>query len=323
MRFLKTFGLILLIVLGVMLIVPLFFSSKVIVSESTHVNAMPANVFRQVNILRNWSDWSPFESEDPNMISTYEGPEMGVGATHIWKSVRMGDGQMTIAESQPYRYIRIELDFYDRGQAANEWQFEQNPDGTHVTWTMTFDKLGYPLGRILGIFMPGMMRSYLIDGLANLKKIAEEKAPPSETMEVAVESFAAIIIADTVPFRNFTEQMSQNFAQLYNHSRMAGVDLAGHPFAVFSQWDTAGYIHYAVGFQVYGELRESSQVQYKVFPACNAIMATLYGTYDGFEAVHTDIQLFMAEHGLVEAGYPWEVYVVGPNDDRRPNKMDH
>lgn len=320
MRIIKTLGLILIIVLAILLIVPLFFSSTVVTSESIQIQASPKLVFRQVNIIRNWADWSPFEAEDPNIVSNYEGPEMGVGATHVWKSNPLGDGKMTITESNPYAHIKLGLDFYDRGTAANDWLFEESSEGVNVTWSMTFEDLGYPLGRLLGIFMPSMMKTYQVKGLNKLKEITENQQEPIHIIELEVEPFAAITIVDSVGFEQFITQFEQNFQQLFNYAHIAGVDIAGPPFAMYMNWDTTTYIHYRVGLPVYGEVLESGNISYYQHHACTALMATHYGDYDSFDEVHRSLNLFIQEQGFNYAGYPWEVYVRGPESEVDPDK---
>jgi hypothetical protein len=175
MKFFKRFLLFLLILIVLVLIVAIFLPAKVYVEESVLVNAPAELIFRQVNNLKSWESWSPFQKEDTAMTSTYEGPEAGVGAVQKWKSEVNGDGSMTITESIKDSLIKMKLDFAKQGVPTSDWKFEKQGMATKVTWNVDMERLGYPMGRIFGLFMPKMMHKSFKDGLENLKKLCEEK----------------------------------------------------------------------------------------------------------------------------------------------------
>ena len=77
------------------------------VSRSATVNAPPAAVFTQVNDFRKWEAWSPWLKMDPNTKVTFDGPAEGKGAKYAWVSEKTGEGNMTIAESQPNERVKL------------------------------------------------------------------------------------------------------------------------------------------------------------------------------------------------------------------------
>ena len=82
------------------------------VVRSAAVTALPDVVFAQINDFHKWEAWSPWAKMDPNAKSSYEGPMAGVGAKMSWAgNMKVGEGSMTIIESQPNNLVRFRLDF--------------------------------------------------------------------------------------------------------------------------------------------------------------------------------------------------------------------
>jgi len=82
------------------------------VVRSATMSAAPGAVFAQVNDLRKWQAWSPWENIDPNLKRKYEGAAAGAGAVYSWQGNKgVGEGRMTITESRPNELINIKLEF--------------------------------------------------------------------------------------------------------------------------------------------------------------------------------------------------------------------
>ena len=56
---------------------------------------------------------SPYVKLDPDAKYTFAGPRAGVGATLAWTGNKhIGDGRMTMIESQPNELVRMRLEFF-------------------------------------------------------------------------------------------------------------------------------------------------------------------------------------------------------------------
>ena len=79
--------------------------------ERTAVVHAPADVVHGViNDLRQWGRWSPYDSRDPNMKKTYDGPAAGPGAMYLWNgNSQVGEGKLTILESKPGELVKMRL----------------------------------------------------------------------------------------------------------------------------------------------------------------------------------------------------------------------
>ncbi len=174
MKPLKLTVTIILILVVLILVLPLFLSKNVDVSGSKCMKASRGNVFEQVNVLKNWQNWSPFTS-DSTMQVTYEGNDEGVGAKYIWTGEKVGNGSLEIVKSEPGKYIKTKLDFGPQGTAAGEWEFGTKGDSTCVTWTIHIYNLQYPFGRWLGLMMKSGMKPVIDKALTKMKRVVEHE----------------------------------------------------------------------------------------------------------------------------------------------------
>jgi carbon monoxide dehydrogenase subunit G len=146
------------------------------VARSTHILAPPTAAFGQVNDIKKWEAWSPWLKLDPNARSSYEGPSAGAGAAMAWAgNNKVGEGRMTITESQPPELVRFRLDFFKpmAGTSTAEFTFKPEGDQTVVTWAM-FGKNNFK-AKAFGLFVncDRMIGGQFEKGLASMKSIVE------------------------------------------------------------------------------------------------------------------------------------------------------
>jgi Polyketide cyclase / dehydrase and lipid transport len=148
--------------------------------ERTATIAAPAEViFPHLNDFHAWTAWSPWEKLDPNMVRTYGGAESGAGATYHWVgNDKVGEGNMTITESDPSRDLEIRLEFLKPWKATNTAKFVLAPaaGGTQVTWSIdgNHDFAGKAMSLMMD--MDKMLGGDFEKGLAELKTVAEAEA---------------------------------------------------------------------------------------------------------------------------------------------------
>jgi hypothetical protein len=167
--------------LGVLIMVALLFAASrpthFAYTRSATMAAGPEAVFAEVNDFHRWGAWSPWARLDPHMVSTYNGPKTGPGATFGWSSERMlvGSGYMTITELDPAHSITIDHRFrrpFDVKSTAH-FTFEPAQEGTLVTWAV---KGNYGLlSKIVSVFvnMDKRIGADFERGLAALKRVVE------------------------------------------------------------------------------------------------------------------------------------------------------
>lgn len=139
-------------------------------------------VFGVLNDLRQFSRvlvlfGSSWETLEPTLQKTFEGPEAGVGQSFAWSGKEVGKGKMTIEESVPGQKVGMKLVFVEpmASTAACTLILAGTPTGSVVTWSMAGDHNF--IGKALGLFMnmDNMLGADIEKGLALLKTAAESK----------------------------------------------------------------------------------------------------------------------------------------------------
>lgn len=169
------------VIVIVFLIVVALQPSAYRVTRSAIVAAPPEAVFPHVNELKKWAAWNPWEKLDPNMKLTYAGPNAGVGASYSWVgNNEVGEGRMTITESNPNEVIRFKLEFFKPMAGVSDTLFTFQPQGnqTEVTWAMS-GKNNF-VGKAFCLFMnmDKMIGGDFEKGLTDLKAIVEQESKP-------------------------------------------------------------------------------------------------------------------------------------------------
>jgi len=173
MRFIKTFLSILLVLVLILLIISFFLPDKVTVERSMVINAPSQEIFEKINTMRAWQEWSPWFEQDPTMETEFFGPGAGIGSGYKWTSRKLGNGQITITESIPYRLIGLELIFDQHGKSETGFILQPTREGTLVIWSMDTEMGWNPISRYFGLFMDLMLGSEFQKGLQNLARAVE------------------------------------------------------------------------------------------------------------------------------------------------------
>jgi len=116
---------------------------------------------------------------DPAAKVTFEGAPTGQGAVFTWAgNDEVGEGRMTLTESRPDDYIKIDVAFVRPMEGASTSEFALKPEGdqTLVTWATT----GHNnfIGKAFCLFVDPdkMLGGYLEKGLAQMKTVVEAGA---------------------------------------------------------------------------------------------------------------------------------------------------
>ena len=169
-------------VLGIVVLVGIVFvvgglllPREVQVARSIQIEAPPADVFPYVNSLKATEAWSPWMGRDPNIQTTYSGPETGVGAKLEWASEhpQVGNGSQEIMTSIVNERVETALDFGEMGTAKAAFIIDDKSGATKITWTLDTDMGVNPVGRWMGLMMDRLVGGDYEAGLTNLKALVE------------------------------------------------------------------------------------------------------------------------------------------------------
>jgi len=174
MGILKKILMVLLILVVLFLGVTLFLPSSFYVERSIVINMPVDSVFVQVNDLNNFMNWNPWAAMDPEAKNDISNPSYGVGSSWNWDGKIVMQGSLVREEVADNKFIKSRLMFEDEANPAfTTWNFKAKNGSTNVSWSMEGD-LDYPVGRIIGLMMDGMMGPDFEKGLASLKERAEK-----------------------------------------------------------------------------------------------------------------------------------------------------
>jgi hypothetical protein len=171
-RVLLAFGVILAALLAVGFLLP----RQIHVERTAMIDAPAQVVFANVNDLRRWEAWTPWDKRrDPTIEVTYSDPAIGKGAWFEWMSEKFGNGRLEIIESEPDSSIDMHLALVgdSREPAKCRFLFEPGDGKTRVTWYLDTDMGVWPPGRYLGLFVDKMLGGDYEQGLATLKLVCE------------------------------------------------------------------------------------------------------------------------------------------------------
>jgi hypothetical protein len=149
------------------------------IARSAIMSAPPQVIFAQVDDLRKWEAWNPWQKVDPAMKLTFAGPATGPGASYSWAGNKeVGEGRLTIIESHPNDLVRIKLEFMKPFTATNTATFTFKPEGnqTAVTWSMEGRNNFFAKAIHLCMNMDKMVGGQFEKGLADMKAVAESAA---------------------------------------------------------------------------------------------------------------------------------------------------
>lgn len=158
------------------------------VARSITIDASPQQLFPWINNLKKSDQWSPWNKLDPNAKHNFEGPEEGTGASHAWVgNDKMGEGKMTITDSQPNKEVTSKLEFKKPMEDTSTVKLVLSPEGdkTKVTWSMAGHYQNLFQKAICFLMnMDKMVGGSFEEGLNNLKTtVAADKEHVKEEMK--------------------------------------------------------------------------------------------------------------------------------------------
>src|SRR5439155_16240235 len=114
------------------------------------------------------------------MKEEFGGVDGAVGSNYAWVSAmdKVGQGRMTLTETQPSSRVAIKLEFLKPFQATDVASFNLSPDGagTKVTWAMDGPMNFMSKFMCLFMNMDKMVGGDFEKGLASLKQQSEVAA---------------------------------------------------------------------------------------------------------------------------------------------------
>ena len=322
MKALKIIFIILFAIIALFFVFVLFLPSSAETKQSETINTPALTVFKQVNNLQNWEQWSPLKQKKPELEFTYEGSELGVGAVQIWK-VNSKEKIMKIVESQPYQRILMEkITYADETPVDVFWTFVEKDGKTDVTWGINVEELSYPFGRFMAFTMSDKTEKYFKQGLENLKKYCENLPPYPKVEITKTQEIIGLAIKDSANANTMGQKMSEMYGELMTYTFKKKIQMAGYPFTIWYSWDMDKPMVFAAAIPMIKKYDGKGRIfPIKIAPT-EAVTALHKGSYNSSDFTWMAIDEFIKEHKLVSAGDPWETYITDPTNEPDTSKWE-
>lgn len=177
MKILKRILIIVAVVFAMIFILSLFLPLRYHVERSMVINSPMDSVFHNINNLKQWNQWIPFNKDtDTTFVITYSEPFEGIGASQKWDGKKLGKGSLKITKSDAGKVIEYEESLGDQSFKINgTFLFKDTANGVKVIWQEEGSNGLNPAARIFGKFYDKIIGEDFERGLENLKKFCEKK----------------------------------------------------------------------------------------------------------------------------------------------------
>ena len=304
-----------------LVVVGLFLPRLAHVERSVSVKAAPSTVFTVLNSFRQFNRWSPWADIDPQMKSSFEGPESGVGARLTWSgNSSVGSGSQEIIDSQATSRIVIKLTLGDfPGDFRATYALEPEGEGTRITWGYDGDYGNSPVGRWFGVFADKMLGPDYEKGLVRLKALVESlpHAEFSALQITTVDTQGGPVLLYAV--RSGDDPNSIGVALGVAYSKLGGfistqgLNQVAPPLAIF-YGESQGALSLDAGIPVdRTDVTLAAPIRSGRTYAGKALRAVYQGPYSGLASARQGLTAFLAASGYVQDGPRWEQYVSDPS----------
>lgn len=316
MKTIKKIFLVLLILVVAVLVTAFFLPSETKVVRSLVINSSSDDIAAKINDLHLWDEWSPWKNMDSAAVYKYN-DTVGVGGWMDWNGKIVGSGRLTITKTTADSIVYF-LAFREpfESQSNGSFSFTSAEGGVNVTWT-DIEVLSWPMGRIMGLFMnfDEMMGPDFEKGLQNLKKAAESSYKYTYTVqEKDVASILIATIRNKVNTGEIGEIMGKSYGEIQAFIAKNGAKCVGSPMAITLAWDSLTW-DFEAAIPIDKEIKGNDRISVKKSYEGKAVWVTYTGPYENTFQAYTDLDQYMKEKGLTQAGGPWEVYLTDPGTE--------
>ncbi len=323
MKFLKSLLIVLAVLVAAVLILGLFQPREFNYEYSTVIQAPKEVVFRQLEDLRNWEKWGPWQESDTTLEVTYQDQTSGVGASYSWTSELSGNGTMTIVQQDPPNEMRTELQFDGQGGGKGYFLLEDAPEGgTLLKWGFAF-AVPYPFNAFL-VFEDLEAHETAIEeefnrGLANIKKIAEAEAMSMggyQIQELEMPARKFIIVREEVKMQDIASFFAEKFGLIHSRIQDNKIEMAGQPCGIYFSYDEEkGMTDMAAAMPIPATASWDGDLETFEIPAGTAFVLDHYGPYEKLGDAHNAIGAYLAQRGLSQPPLVVEEYVTDPGTE--------
>ena len=328
-KILKWIGIVLLALLVIGFLLP----GKVHIERMATINSKPSTIFQSINDLHQWNKWSPWIQYEPDMNIEYQNGGIGKGSSYTWVGKKMGKGKMSITESSAQQIV-TSLEFEGMGSANTTFSFSPDGSKTKVKWAFDSDDHDIPIymkpiGRVMNLFMDGMLGKDFEKGLKNLDEYVQKISTKEEGY---VEYIMEVQLPETHYFKTQMQskfnEIGMNLGNMYSKLGKSILDkklnVAGPPLGQFPGYTPGDSIANVIAILTTDKKctdKCDKEVQCGTWPVRKAIKAKYLGPYENNSIAYQAIEQYMKEKNLTPLDFPYEEYESDPMEEKDPMKI--
>jgi effector-binding domain-containing protein len=316
---LKRIVLIIVAALVVLAIVGLLLPRRASVARSTTIARPASLVYATVNSFQLFPKWSPWQTLDPNMHQTTEGPREGVGAKLVWSgNDKVGSGSQMITASTPNQSVASDVDFGKMGVAKSVLLLVPDGPATQVTWTLDIDLGTNPISRYFGLAMDRMIGKDYESGLRQLKALVESMPNVdiagfvAESVDLQAKPILVVTETSTPDTASISKAYADGYGKIGKFIAKNKLHPSGAPLGIDGAMTPTAFTFQA-GMPVdRGDVAGDGTVGLVQSYAGKALKATHVGPYDTLAKTYEAFHAYLAAHAYTAAGPTISEYIDDP-----------
>jgi effector-binding domain-containing protein len=324
---LKKIFVVLVAVVVVLAVVGMLLPRNVRVERSVNIARPASLIYATVNSFQLFPQWSPWQSLDPNMHQTTEGPRDGVGAKLVWSgNDKVGTGTQEITASTPDESVASDVDFGKMGVAKSTILLTPQGSSTQVTWTLDIDMGASPLGHYFGLMMDRMIGKDYETGLGRLKTLVEGMPNVDIAGFVAepveLTAMPVLVVTETAPFDTaaISKAYADGYAQIGKFMAKNKLHQQGALLGIDGAMASTSFTFQA-GIPIdRADVTAGDNLQLIQSYAGKALKTTHVGPYDTLPKTYSAFHAYVAAHGYTPNGPINSWYIDAPGSTP-PEKM--
>lgn len=286
------------------------------VERNLRLKADPAYLFDQVNVIRNWSNWSPWLLQDTAMQVTFIG-QSGKDAGFNWidPSRKNFQGMLIIRFSRAPDSIQFEVDLGKSIYLNSYLTIKGRKDTCQLSWKTVLQMNKNPFLRYLRYFIKQKVVRDIEVSLANLESAAlkEQKLhPPLSVEQVLSPAFQYYYLPRKARYSDMQVVLAHTFPQLRQLVGDEAVKVSGPPFVLYHPADSVSAA-IEVGIPVLSGGIPHPPLMKGFSKEGPVLKASYQGPYSGLPDIYKHLRKIAAEKNLNLDQEMWESYLTNPD----------
>jgi effector-binding domain-containing protein len=280
----------------------------------------------QVNDLKKWDTWSPWEQADASLKKTYGPATEGNGAYYTWESKHSGKGKLTITGTSADS-INTEVIFEGMGKAKSKYAFTKQELYTKVVWSFDYNT-PFPWNAVNWV-MGGdkSVGKEFEKGLASLKQVCEQLKLSSEKkyrgFTVKPYNVASILYAfkrKTITIKEIPSFLGKSFDELTKVIKDQKVTIIGPNTTLYwSLKPDKNETDIGAAFPVDKTISGNTEMS-TIELGGKAFIIDYYGPYKGLSEAHNAMEDYLKDKSIKRKSPVIEQYVIDARSQRDTSK---